>query len=35
VRGDAKYEPPEDQLIVHKVIDAIYRSAEEGKEVRL
>ncbi len=35
VRGDAKYEPPEDQLVVHKVLEAIYRSAEEGKEVHL
>jgi predicted dehydrogenase len=35
VRGDAKYEPPEDQIVVHKVLEAIYRSAEEGKEVRL
>jgi predicted dehydrogenase len=35
VKGDAKYEPPEDQIIVHKVLDAIYKSAEEGKEVRL
>ena len=35
VRGDAKYEPPEDQTVVHKVLDAIYKSAEEGKEIRL
>jgi predicted dehydrogenase len=35
VRGDAKYEPPADQLVVHKVLEAIYKSAEEGKEVRL
>ena len=35
VAGEAKYEPPEDQLIVHKVLDAIYKSAEEGKEIRL
>ena len=35
VRGDAKYEPPTDQLVVHKVLEAIYKSAEEGKEVRL
>ena len=35
VRGEAKYEPPEDQIVVHKVLDAIYKSAEEGKEVRL
>jgi predicted dehydrogenase len=27
VRGDAKYEPPEDQIVVHKVL--------EGKEIRL
>jgi predicted dehydrogenase len=35
VRGDVKYEPPDDQIVVHKVLDAIYKSAEEGKEVRL
>lgn len=35
VRGDAKYEPPEDQIVVHRVLEAIYKSAEEGKEVRL
>jgi predicted dehydrogenase len=35
VRGEVKYEPPEDQLVVHKVLEAIYKSAEEGKEVRL
>jgi predicted dehydrogenase len=35
VAGEAKYEPPEDQIIVHKVLDAIYKSAEEGKEIRL
>ena len=35
VGGEATYEPPEDQIIVHKVLDAIYKSAEEGKEIRL
>ncbi|HET7586359.1 MAG TPA: Gfo/Idh/MocA family oxidoreductase [Gemmatimonadaceae bacterium] len=35
VREEAEYEPPEDQLAVHRVLEAIYRSAEEGKEVRL
>jgi predicted dehydrogenase len=35
VGGEAKYEPPEDQLILHRVLDAIYKSAEEGKEIRL
>ena len=35
VNGDAKYEPPVDQLQVMDVMDAIYRSAEEGREIRL
>jgi len=35
VSGDAKYEPPTDQVTVHRVLEAIYRSAEEGKEIRL
>jgi len=35
VAGEAKYEPPEDQLVVHRVLEAIYKSAEEGKEIRL
>ena len=35
IAGEAKYEPPEDQIVVHKVLDAIYKSAEEGKEIRL
>lgn len=35
IGDEASYEPPTDQLIVHRVMEAIYRSAEEGKEVRL
>jgi predicted dehydrogenase len=35
VRGEVKYEPPEDQIVVHRVLEAIYKSAEDGKEVRL
>jgi predicted dehydrogenase len=35
IQGTAPYEPPSDQVRVHKVIEAIYRSAEEGKEIRL
>ena len=35
VRGDVDYEPPEDQVVVHKVLEAIYKSAEEGKEISL
>lgn len=35
LRDEASYEPPTDQVIVHRIMEAIYRSAEEGKEVRL
>jgi predicted dehydrogenase len=35
VSGDTKYELPSDQVILHRVVDAIYKSADEGKEVRL
>ena len=35
INGDVKYEPPADQVMVHKIIEAIYKSAEEGKEIRL
>lgn len=35
LRDEAKYEPPTEQVVVHRVIEAIYRSAEDGKEVRL
>ena len=35
VAGDAAYEPPTDQVLVHRVLEAAYRSADEGKEVRL
>ncbi len=35
LREEAEYEPPEDQLTVHRVLEAIYRSADEGKEIRL
>lgn len=35
IAGESPYEPPTDQATVHRVIEAIYRSADEGKEVRL
>jgi predicted dehydrogenase len=35
LRGEVEYEPPTDQVIVHRIIEAAYKSAEEGKEVRL
>lgn len=35
VRGEAVYEPPEDQAGLLRLTEAIYRSADEGKEIRL
>jgi predicted dehydrogenase len=35
VAGDAEYEAPIDQVLLHRVIEAIYKSADEGKEIRL
>ena len=33
--GESPYEPPTDQATLHRVVEAIYRAAEEGKEIRL
>jgi predicted dehydrogenase len=35
IQESVAYEPPHDQVRLHRVIEAIYRSAEEGKEIRL
>ena len=35
LRGDTAYEPPADQVPVYKLVEAIYKAAEEGREVRL
>ena len=35
VREETPYEAPSDQVILHKVIEAAYKSADEGKEVKL
>jgi predicted dehydrogenase len=35
LRGEVGYEPPSDQLLVHRIAEAIYKAAEDGKEVRL
>lgn len=35
IRGDAPYEAPADQAKLHKLVEAIYRSADEEKEIRL
>jgi len=34
VRGETAYEPPTDQVKLHRVVEAIYKAAEESKEVR-
>ena len=35
ITGEVKYEPPTDQVLLHRVVEAIYKSADEGKEIRL
>ncbi|MEP6620539.1 MAG: Gfo/Idh/MocA family oxidoreductase [bacterium] len=35
IAGDAEYEAPGDQIMVHRITEAIYRSADEGREIRL
>ncbi len=34
LREEVEYEPPTDQVIVHRVLEAAYKSADDGKEVR-
>jgi len=35
IKGDVNAPPPRDQLALRRVLDAIYRSAEEGRDVLL
>ena len=35
VRGDQKYEAPKDQVRVYKLLDLIYKAADDAKEIRL
>ena len=35
IRGEVPVEPPDDQLQLHKVLEAIYRSADEQHDVKL
>ncbi|HEX5435978.1 MAG TPA: Gfo/Idh/MocA family oxidoreductase [Gemmatimonadaceae bacterium] len=35
LRDETVYEPPTDQLIVHRIAEAVYKSADDGKEIRL
>ena len=34
VRGEAPYEAPTDQVVLHRIVEMIYKAGEEGKEVR-
>jgi predicted dehydrogenase len=33
--GETEYEAPSDQVRLHRIVEAIYKSADEGKEIRL
>jgi predicted dehydrogenase len=35
IAGDAEYEAPTDQIVLHRLVEAIYKSADEGREIRL
>lgn len=35
IQGSVPYEPPTDQIRLHRVVEALYKSAEEEKEIRL
>jgi predicted dehydrogenase len=35
LRKESAYEPPADQVLLHRIVEAIYRSAEERSEIRL
>jgi predicted dehydrogenase len=35
VAGEAEYEAPSDQILVHRIVEAIYKSADEGREIKL
>jgi len=35
VKGETTYDPPTDQVTLHRIVEAIYKSAEEEKEIRL
>ena len=35
VTGDSEYEAPTDQIMLHRIVEAMYKSAEEGREIKL
>ncbi|HEY4132695.1 MAG TPA: hypothetical protein VGM50_18925, partial [Gemmatimonadaceae bacterium] len=34
VRGETPYDPPSDQVVLHQIVEAIYKAAEDAKEIR-
>ena len=35
IKGDVNAPPPKDQLLLHRVLEAVYRSADEGRDIQL
>ncbi|MEP7000589.1 MAG: Gfo/Idh/MocA family oxidoreductase [bacterium] len=35
IAGESEYEAPSDQVLLHKIVEAIYKSADEGREIKL
>ena len=35
IAGESEYEAPADQILLHRIVEAIYKSADEGREVKL
>ena len=35
IAGESEYEAPTDQVTLHRIVEAIYKSADEGREIKL
>jgi predicted dehydrogenase len=35
IAGETEYEAPSDQVALHRIVEAIYKSADEGREIKL
>ena len=35
IAGESEYEAPSDQIALHRIVEAIYKSADEGREIKL
>jgi hypothetical protein len=34
INDETPYEPPTDQVLVQRLVEAIYKAADDGKEIR-